>query len=111
MCGIYIHIPFCRSRCVYCDFYSVTQSGQWMEAYVDALCREMRCRRDEAGCRTINTLYIGGGTPSQLPPALMCRLMAEVNRLFALAEDAEVTVEANPDDVTPAWLDAILATP
>lgn len=111
MCGIYIHIPFCRSRCIYCDFYSVTQSGRWMEAYVDALCREMRYRRDEAGNQSINTLYIGGGTPSQLPPVLMCRLVEEVERVFGLAADAEITVEANPDDVTPEWLNAIRSTP
>lgn len=111
MRGIYIHVPFCRSRCIYCDFYSVTQSERWMEAYADALCREMRERRDEGRGEIVNTLYIGGGTPSQLPPLLLSRIFAEVERLFVLANDAEVTIEANPDDVTAEWLAEIGDTP
>lgn len=111
MCGVYIHIPFCRSRCAYCDFYSVTQSAQWMEAYVDALCREMRGRCAEVKGEIINTLYIGGGTPSQLPPVLFHRVFSELKRLFVLADDAEVTIEANPDDVTAEWLAAMEDTP
>lgn len=112
MSGIYIHIPFCQSRCIYCDFYSTLHLDR-REAYVDALLREMRERQEElpTHARTYNTLYIGGGTPSTLPPASLQRLIQGCTTLFPLAEEAEVTVEANPDDVTPEWVSMLKDTP
>ncbi len=111
MAGIYIHVPFCQSRCAYCDFYSTTESEEWKSQYLSALQREMQTRKGELQGRPIDTLYIGGGTPSQLPAALLCRLFQAVTSLFTLKPDAEVTVEANPDDVTPRWLSALRHTP
>lgn len=111
MAGIYIHVPFCQSRCAYCDFYSTTESEEWKSQYLSALQREMHTRRHEVEGRPLDTLYIGGGTPSQLPSALLCRLFGAVSSLFTLKADAEVTVEANPDDVTAEWLSALRHTP
>ena len=112
MAGIYIHIPFCQSRCIYCDFYSTLHLNR-REAYVDALLCEMRERLEElpTHARTYNTLYIGGGTPSTLSPDSLQRLIHGCTDLFPLTEGAEVTVEANPDDVTPQWVSMLKDTP
>lgn len=109
--GIYIHVPFCQSRCIYCDFYSTTLGKEWMSHYADALCREMQARATEIDVARVHSLYIGGGTPSQLPTHLLGRVFDQVGRLFAFTEDAEITIEANPDDMTPEWLAALKATP
>lgn len=112
MTGIYIHVPFCQSRCVYCDFYSTTHSSQWQQRYVEALEREMLQRQGELPAHThVRTIYIGGGTPSQLQPQLLQRLFQSLQRLFPLDRVEEVTIEANPDDITPQWLEALRQTP
>ena len=111
MAGIYIHIPFCKSRCAYCDFFSTTGSEHQAEAFVQALHREMAARRGELGAQTVQTLYVGGGTPSSLPIALLVELMERVTSFFPLEAEAEVTVEANPDDVTEEWLEGLRTTP
>jgi len=96
MAGIYIHIPFCKSRCIYCAFYSTTDL-RWRQRYVDAVCREWQLRSHELST-TATTVYFGGGTPSQLTPQQLQQL------LTALPPSApEVTIEANPDDITPAY--------
>lgn len=97
MAGLYVHIPFCRSKCAYCDFYS-TPRMERMEEYVDALIAEYALRRDEVG-GSFNTLYIGGGTPSALPSPLLGRLLDALVRPGM----EEITIEANPDDMTPAY--------
>ncbi len=106
MAGLYIHIPFCASRCVYCGFYSTTLP-QLQQRYVDALCGEMHLRRNEMDARP-TTVYLGGGTPSQLHLPLLDRLFDGIDRSFGLpGAEAEVTMECNPDDVTDeftAWL-------
>ncbi|MBR5687007.1 MAG: radical SAM family heme chaperone HemW [Prevotella sp.] len=96
--SIYIHIPFCKSRCVYCGFYSSTLS-ELREAYVDALCHELTLRMDylPAGGE-VHTLYIGGGTPSQLSEGQLSRLMSFIYN--KVGTPLEVTIECNPDDVT-----------
>ena len=109
--GLYLHVPFCQSRCVYCDFYSTTCGPAERGRYVDALCRELEARADEVPGRRLATVYLGGGTPSQLSPAELERVFSAVGRLFRLAPDAEVTLEANPDDLTPAYVDALRALP
>lgn len=111
MAGLYIHVPFCKSRCIYCDFYSTTCHTPWMHRYATALIREMEQRRATWTFPVVDTLYVGGGTPSCLPPDLLQKILQAVVMRYPLAEDAEVTVEANPDDVTPAWLDAVAGTP
>lgn len=109
--GIYIHVPFCQGRCIYCDFYSTTEGEEWKSRYVDALLAELHMRRDELPLARVHSIYIGGGTPSQLPARALAAILNEVCRLFPVDSDAEVTVEANPDDVTPEWLAALSHTP
>ena len=109
--GIYIHVPFCQGRCIYCDFYSTTEGEEWKSRYVDALLAELRMRRDELPLARVHSIYIGGGTPSQLPARALSAILNEVCRLYPVDSDAEVTVEANPDDVTPEWLAALSHTP
>lgn len=109
MSGIYLHIPFCASRCVYCGFYSTTNAGL-QSAYVDALCREMRLRSHEiASLGPVRSIYFGGGTPSQLSPSQLSQLFLGLQQVCfpdvgeALWSDVEITLEANPDDVTPEF--------
>lgn len=109
--GIYIHVPFCQGRCIYCDFYSTTEGEEWKSRYVDALLAELRMRRDELPLARVHSIYMGGGTPSQLPARALAAILNEVCRLYPVDSDAEVTVEANPDDVTPEWLAALSHTP
>lgn len=95
--GIYIHVPFCRRKCPYCDFYSVTGTD-WLPAYLDALCREIRLApKPEGPC---DTVYIGGGTPSLIDADQLDRLFEKLFTHFDIAEDAEITLEANPGTVS-----------
>lgn len=100
-CGVYVHVPFCERRCAYCDFFSTTEGAPARAAYVTALTAEAALRAPEVKGRRVATLYVGGGTPSLLGGALLGNMMAQLRRSFPLADDAEVTLEANPDDVTP----------
>ena len=106
MAGIYIHIPFCRSRCIYCGFYSTT-ALDLRQRYIDALCREMeiRSQRSEVRGERIETIYLGGGTPSQLTFDQLRQLFIYINKVYPLTPDSsplppEITIEVNPDDVT-----------
>lgn len=96
MAGIYIHIPFCTTKCIYCDFFSVGVTAEKRMRYVDALACEYASRIGELRGAAVGTLYIGGGTPSLLSVDELARIVA----LPELAAGAEVTVEVNPDDVT-----------
>lgn len=96
--GLYIHVPFCKTKCPYCDFYSIT-AGESIGRWLEALAREASIRRD--ACGAFDTLYIGGGTPSILSDAEAERIFEIVDANFRFASGAEVTIEANPDDVTP----------
>jgi oxygen-independent coproporphyrinogen-3 oxidase len=115
MAGLYIHIPFCASRCIYCGFYSTT-SLKLRQQYVDAVCREMILRRERSSIKgtgsltDISTIYLGGGTPSQLTPEQLRQLFLYINKVYNLPSPLggvggglEITIEMNPDDVTPAW--------
>ena len=119
MAGIYIHIPFCKSRCIYCGFYSTT-AFELRQRYVDAVCREMEIRgeklevrgeRIDLSAEKIDTIYLGGGTPSQLTFDQLRQLFIYINKVYAHPLDTsltshllplttEVTIEVNPDDVT-----------
>ena len=107
MAGVYVHIPFCASRCSYCDFFSTLQLEQTGAAYVEAVIAEARLRRDELQGEAVRTLYLGGGTPSQLPVPLLARLVEGLRGVFGFQDLEEFTVEANPDDVTPSWCAAL----
>ena len=109
--GIYIHIPFCRSRCIYCDFYSTTLGREAMASYAIALEHEMSLRNNYIDSLRVHTIYIGGGTPSLLPVGVLREIFSAINRHFTIDSDAEVTIEANPDDVTPDWLLELSDTP
>lgn len=99
MTGLYIHIPFCASRCIYCGFYS-TVHPEWQNRYVSCLGREMRLRQPlEAERPCLSTVYLGGGTPSQLSMDNLRRLFLYINKVYRLDFGAEVTIECNPDDV------------
>ena len=108
---MYIHIPFCKSRCIYCDFYSTTLGKEFMASYVEALKREMHLRRQYIKCTRVHTIYIGGGTPSLMPVDLLSSLFDEIGTLWTLDKNAEVTIETNPDDVSKEWLEGISHTP
>lgn len=108
MAGLYIHIPFCGSRCIYCGFYSTTALGL-RQRYVDALCREMVMRHLET--TTISTIYLGGGTPSQLTIPQLRQLFDSIYKYNKVDTDAEITIECNPDDVTEAFVEGLRALP
>ena len=103
MAGLYIHIPFCASRCIYCGFYSTTHLDL-RQQYVDAVCREMELRHvlSDRIAEPISTVYLGGGTPSQLTTAQLEQLFLFINKVYGNQAE-EVTIEANPDDVTPEF--------
>ena len=99
MAGIYIHIPFCRSRCIYCGFYSTTFL-ELRQKYVDALCREMELRSLSTFHSPPSTIYLGGGTPSQLTFEQLRQLFIYINKVYPLNPETEITMEVNPDDVS-----------
>lgn len=107
---IYIHIPFCKSRCLYCDFFSTT-SLSLREDFVKALLKEIEGRAEELRRARANTIYIGGGTPSQLDVRHLTEIFDALQRVAPLQEGAEVTIECNPDDVTPEFVAALKTTP
>jgi len=103
MAGLYIHIPFCRSRCIYCGFYSTT-GLELRQKYVDAVCKEIRDRSKNAGVRSI---YFGGGTPSQLTIRQLQQLIEALYIYNKVEDDTEITIEVNPDDATPEYATAL----
>ncbi len=109
MAGIYIHIPFCKSRCIYCGFYSTTMLSL-RHKYVKAVCREMELRHgyvDEA----VETVYLGGGTPSLLGASELDMLFQYIYKVFKVSDDAEITMECNPDDINENFTDMLARTP
>lgn len=114
MAGLYIHIPFCKSRCIYCAFYSTTDSAL-RQRYVDAVIKEMAthpCPSLKGG--SIETIYLGGGTPSQLTIPQLQQLFYNIYKVYGPkcpsllgGSGLEVTIECNPDDVTPEWAAAL----
>ena len=101
--GLYIHIPFCRSKCEYCDFYSIAggRDRDMMERYTDAVIAHLREAAARAGQYSVDTIYFGGGTPSFFGAARLKPILTEIFRRFDVARGAEITLEANPDSVTP----------
>lgn len=110
MAGIYIHIPFCKTRCAYCDFYSTTHEA-WKQQYVDAVCKELVQRKDYLKGETVDTIYMGGGTPSQLSIAQLNALFATIEAHFPLSKHPEITIEVNPDDVSDSYAEGLKQTP
>lgn len=124
MAGLYIHIPFCASRCVYCGFFSTTRLHE-RQTYVEALGREMQLRsfnghgltrtytdeKGENGKIRIETVYLGGGTPSQLSAEQLRQLFIYINNVYDVSPQAEVTIECNPDDVTVLFVATLSQLP
>lgn len=110
MAGIYIHIPFCATRCVYCDFFSGTDM-RGKESFVEAACQELAMRKDYLKGEKVRTVYFGGGTPSQLAAADFARLFDTIGRNYDVSECEEITLEANPDDMTADYLASLRSLP
>ena len=100
MAGIYIHIPFCKSKCSYCDFASFPDKIGFAESYMACVFREMAKRKNELKNYKFDTLYIGGGTPSVIDESFIAMLLASARKNFNLAENAEITIEMNPGTVS-----------
>ena len=105
---LYIHIPFCQSRCSYCAFHSGTDLTQ-QAAYADALCHELERRRDFLPNPLLHSIYFGGGTPSTLSAEAFEKIFAAIRQHFVIAPDAEITVECNPDDVSDNLIGSLAA--
>jgi putative oxygen-independent coproporphyrinogen III oxidase len=102
--GLYVHIPFCLTRCGYCDFNTYAGLGHIAQTYVDALRREAEMAAPEWASVRFRSVFFGGGTPTTLPVEALTRLLADLWSLFEVDPDAEVTTEANPDTVDEAYL-------
>jgi oxygen-independent coproporphyrinogen-3 oxidase len=105
----YLHVPFCTVRCGYCDFNTYTSMEGWMPAYVAALTQEIGAATTAEAPAPLDTIFIGGGTPSLLPGGAVRTLMQALNDAFGIAPSAEVSLEANPCSITPEKLEAWLA--
>ena len=97
--GLYLHIPFCKSKCAYCDFYSLSGCEEKMDAYVAALISHLAETAPMAAGHTVDTVYFGGGTPSYLGAQRVTQLLQAVKKHYRVAKDAEITLEANPDSL------------
>ena len=95
--GLYIHIPFCKSKCIYCDFYSLPHAEDAMDRYVSALCRQMTELSARTTAHEVDTVYFGGGTPSYLGEKRLRQILKTVDKHYRLSKHAEITLEANPD--------------
>lgn len=103
MAGIYVHIPFCKTRCIYCGFFSTT-SLSMRDAYVDAVCEELGRRSNYLKGEDVKTIYFGGGTPSQLSVEQIGKILGAIYNIYNVHARAEITLEGNPDDMTPEFL-------
>ena len=101
---LYIHIPFCVQKCRYCDFLSAPQDEQTRERYVEALLREIDAHKTKKQSHLVSTIFFGGGTPSILPLRELERIVKALHECFDLSQVEEVTLEANPEDLTVEYL-------
>lgn len=106
--GLYVHIPFCASKCAYCDFPSYPGKLALRGQYIDAVEKEIVCRAPQHQEMVAQTVYIGGGTPSLLAPEQIARILAGLRRHYTLVADAEISCEANPGMVSAAFLQAFV---
>ena len=107
--GIYVHVPFCRSKCEYCDFYSLGggMNRESMDLYLQAVLAHIREAVQRVAGYEVDSIYFGGGTPSFFGHQGLIRILTELDRRLRLARDAEITLEANPDSVTAQSLDKL----
>ncbi len=104
--SLYLHIPFCVSKCTYCAFNTYTRLEHLIPPFVEALLAELRCCAFGAGGRAVHTVFLGGGTPSLLQPGQVADILSTINLCFDVCPDVEVTLEANPNDLNQEWLAA-----
>ena len=97
--GLYLHIPFCKSKCTYCDFYSLPRCEEKMDDYITALTDHLLETAPMAAGHTVDTVYFGGGTPSYLGPERITKLLHTVKKNYRVDRHAEITMEANPDSL------------
>jgi oxygen-independent coproporphyrinogen III oxidase len=109
MAGIYIHVPFCKCFCNYCDFYSITDNSE-TESFVQAVMLETAMQARYLDGETIETIYLGGGTPSLLTTGQTGQIIAAVRKNFTVSDDPEITVEVNPDDVYEGYFGELAGT-
>ena len=102
MAGIYIHVPFCKKKCSYCDFHFSTTFSTYRERMLDTMQSELLLRKSEIGTNSIESIYFGGGTPSVLVPSEIASFLNSISDNFEVLNTAEITLEANPDDITEA---------
>ena len=110
MAGIYLHIPFCKTRCIYCDFYTSTNNNL-MESFISALCKELEMRKDYLQGEPLETIYFGGGTPSQLSLKDFRKIFNTIEQVYNTSYCKEITLEANPDDLNPKYLSELAQLP
>lgn len=106
MSGIYIHIPFCKEKCHYCDFFSGNQL-YLIDDYVNAVVNEIALRKDYLVDKEIDTIYFGGGTPSLLTQIQIFKIIDSINLLFSVKSDAEITLECNPENINLDFLEQL----
>ena len=106
MAGIYIHIPFCKKICSYCDFYRIILPGDY-SSFIDALLSEAEMRKSYIAGESVSTIYFGGGTPSVLSLKETGRILDRLSDLFEIENNCEITIELNPDDIDPSYLKGI----
>ncbi len=109
MAGIYFHIPFCQQACHYCNFFFTT-SKRFINSTTEAMLNELEYRKDYLSGETIQTIYFGGGTPSMLPPSEIQTLIDGVKNSFSVDSELEITLEANPDNLTKPYLEELKKT-
>ncbi len=102
MAGIYIHVPFCKKKCSYCDFHFSTTFATYREHMLETMQSELLLRKSELGEKAMESIYFGGGTPSVLSPSEIASFLTLINENFEVSAGAELTLEANPDDITEA---------
>lgn len=95
--GLYIHVPFCKQKCIYCDFYSLSHQESRMDDYTAAMCAHLTETAPFTAGHLVDTVYIGGGTPTYLGPDRLGKILKTVHKKYRVAKDAEITLEANPD--------------
>ncbi len=110
MAGIYIHVPFCKTRCAYCDFFSTTLHDL-KSSYVDALCQELAMRQNYLHDASIGTIYLGGGTPSQLSEDDFRKIFNKIEEIYGMDTCEEISIEANPDDLTDDYVKMLTTLP
>jgi len=110
MAGIYIHIPFCKQRCTYCDFYTEV-APQFIPTFIDSVVKELHIRKEYLNDAPIETIYFGGGTPSILNYEQFKIIFDAIYELYTISEQPEITFEANPDDLTLDFLRSMQALP